>query len=193
MGWSPRPRRYDDGMHAKSRKPELISACNHEQNSPFAPVFQPFIHSFSQAISIAPLQVHYYSEALRHSTDRPTVSEFHAEAHRQLRAKDLPKVSTHDPSVDRRRLNQWAATPQMSKRLMPTCNFSLHFFSYTARDLGAHVLLDQELTFAPHLHRLNVIAITLYMYQLGQLRTVARSLTVSAATTLVHVFITSRL
>ena len=32
--------------------------------------------SFIQAISIAPLQVHYYSEALAHYT----VSEFHAEA-----------------------------------------------------------------------------------------------------------------
>src|SRR6218665_2708030 len=39
------------------------------------------IHSFIQTISIAPLQVHYYSEAqrhFRHSTD--TVSEFRAEA-----------------------------------------------------------------------------------------------------------------
>ena len=26
--------------------------------------FTPFIHSFTQAISIVPLQVHYYSEAL---------------------------------------------------------------------------------------------------------------------------------
>jgi len=33
---------------------------------------------FIQAISIAPLQVHYYSEALPTPTD--TVSEFHAEA-----------------------------------------------------------------------------------------------------------------
>src|SRR6218665_3552795 len=39
-----------------------------------------FIHSFIQTISIAPLQVHYYSEVL--PTD--SVSEFHAEAHRQL-------------------------------------------------------------------------------------------------------------
>jgi len=36
-------------------------------------------HSFILAISIAPLQVHYYSD---YSTD--TVSEFHAEAYRQL-------------------------------------------------------------------------------------------------------------
>src|SRR6218665_1675680 len=34
--------------------------------------------SFIQAISIAPFQVYYYSEALRHSTD--TVPEFEAEA-----------------------------------------------------------------------------------------------------------------
>ena|SRR6218665_3679839 len=40
---------------------------------------QSFIHSFIQAISIASLQVHYYSEVLLlHRTN--TVSEFHAEA-----------------------------------------------------------------------------------------------------------------
>jgi len=33
---------------------------------------------FIQAISVAPLQVRYYSEVLQHSTD--TVPEFHAEA-----------------------------------------------------------------------------------------------------------------
>ena len=48
-----------------------------------------FIHS---AISIVPLQVLYYSEAL--PTTPHTVSEFHAEAHRQLQVKDLPKVPT---------------------------------------------------------------------------------------------------
>ena len=36
------------------------------------------INSFSQAISIAPLQVRYYSEALPAQTD--IVPEFHAEA-----------------------------------------------------------------------------------------------------------------
>ena len=49
------------------------------------------IHSFIPAISIAPLQVLYYSEALP-TTAR--ISEFHAEAHRQLQVKDLPKVTT---------------------------------------------------------------------------------------------------
>src|SRR6218665_812286 len=50
------------------------------------------------------------------STD--TVSEFHAEAHRQLQVKDLPKVPTwrlerertHDPPVESYRLNQGATT-----------------------------------------------------------------------------------
>src|SRR6218665_2358079 len=67
--------------------------------------------------------------------------------------------------------------------------FPSYTFSATALDLG--VLLDQELTctFAPHLHRLSRDC----YYQLRQLRTVARSLTASAATTLVHAFITSRL
>src|SRR6218665_1753538 len=50
------------------------------------------------------------------------------------------------------------------------------------------ILLDQELTFA--LHRLS----RRHCYhQLRQLRTVARSLTTSAATTLVRDFITARL
>ena len=48
--------------------------------SRFPVIIHSFIHSFIQTISIAPLQAHYYSEAL------PTqhVLEFHAEAHRQL-------------------------------------------------------------------------------------------------------------
>ena len=45
--------------------------------------------------------------------------------------------------------------------------FPSYTFSATARDLG--VLLDQELTFAPHLHRLSRDC----YYQLRQLRTVA--------------------
>ena len=51
--------------------------------------------------------------------------------------------------------------------------------------------IRQELTFAPHLHRLSRDC----YYQLRQLRTVALSLTASAAqfNTLVHAFITSRL
>src|SRR6218665_44797 len=65
--------------------------------------------------------------------------------------------------------------------------FPSYTFSATARDIG--ILLDQELTFAPHLHRLSRDC----YYQLRQLRTVARSLTASAATTLVHAFVTSRL
>jgi len=51
---------------------------------------QFIFYSFIPGISIAPLQVLYYSEALpttARTTDyynRPTISEFHAEAHRQL-------------------------------------------------------------------------------------------------------------
>jgi hypothetical protein len=65
--------------------------------------------------------------------------------------------------------------------------FPSYTFSSTVRDLG--ILLDQELTFAPHLHHLSRAC----FYQLRQLCTVARSLTSSAATTLVHSFITARL
>src|SRR6218665_3651025 len=49
------------------------------------------IHSFIPDISIAPLQVHYYSEALL------TIARilcFTLKRHRQLRGKDLPKVPT---------------------------------------------------------------------------------------------------
>ena len=53
--------------------------------------FHSFVHS---AISIAPLQVLYYSEGRTPDYSTDTVSEFHAEAHRQLQVKDLPKVPT---------------------------------------------------------------------------------------------------
>src|SRR6218665_1354135 len=51
-------------------------------------------NSFIPAISVALLQVLYHScrGAPDYSTD--TVSDFHAEAHRQLQVKDLPKVPT---------------------------------------------------------------------------------------------------
>ena len=58
-------------------------------------IYIRWIHSFIPAISVAPLQVLYHSEALP-TTARigPTVSEFHAEARRQLQVKVLPKVPT---------------------------------------------------------------------------------------------------
>ena len=65
--------------------------------------------------------------------------------------------------------------------------FPIYIFAATVHDLG--VLLDQKLTFAPHLHRLSRDC----YYELRQLRTVARSLMASVATTLVHAFITLRL
>ena len=60
-------------------------------------------------------------------------------------------------------------------------------FSLVVRDLG--VLLDQELTFAPHI---NQVCRSCY-YQLRQLRVIARSLTFKAAVSLVHAFVLSRL
>ena len=65
--------------------------------------------------------------------------------------------------------------------------FHTYTFSSTVRDLG--ILLDQKLTFAPHLHHLSRAC----FYQLRQLCAVVHSLTTSAATTLVHSFITARL
>src|SRR6218665_2480035 len=63
-----------------------------------------FIHSFIHSFIYSFIHSgHFYSApssplllrgAPGYSTDRPTVSEFHAEAHRQLQAKDLTKVPT---------------------------------------------------------------------------------------------------
>src|SRR6218665_711741 len=51
----------------------------------------PFIHSFGHFYS-APSRPLLLSGARDYSKD--TVSEFHAEAHRQVQVKDLPKVPT---------------------------------------------------------------------------------------------------
>jgi len=70
---------------------------------------------FIQAISIAPLQVLYYSEAL--PTQPDTVPEFHAEAPLATVSEELALRGgwsgsrTRDPSDERRRLNQSALTP----------------------------------------------------------------------------------
>ena len=60
-------------------------------------------------------------------------------------------------------------------------------FSSVVRDLG--VLLDSELTLAPHI---NQVCRSCY-YQLRQLRVIARSLSYKAAVSLVHAFVLSRL
>ena len=50
-----------------------------------------FIHSLIQAISIAPFQVHYYSEVLT-THARILCQNFTLKRHRHLWVKDLPKV-----------------------------------------------------------------------------------------------------
>ena len=99
-------------------------------------------------------------------------------------------------SSNRLRLNSlktqfiWLGTRQQLKKLDMTTiadAFPDFVFSTRVRDLG--VTLDQELTFAPHIHSLSRAC----YYQLRQLRTVARSLTPTAAATLVHSFVTTRL
>ena len=52
-----------------------------------------FIYSFIKAISISPLQVHYYPEALP-TQPRILCRSFTPKRHRQVRVKDLPKVPT---------------------------------------------------------------------------------------------------
>ena len=99
-------------------------------------------------------------------------------------------------SSNRLRLNSaktkfiWLGTRQQLAKLdlaTLAAEFPSYTFSATVRDLG--LLLDQELTLAPHLHSLSRNC----FYQLRQLRTVARSLTPSAATTLLHSFVCARL
>src|SRR6218665_2828637 len=65
--------------------------------------------------------------------------------------------------------------------------FPNYAFSSSVRDLG--VMLDQEISFAPHLNRLTYDC----FYQLRQLHTVACSLSTGAAATLVHFLVTNRL
>src|SRR6218665_1840844 len=93
--------------------------------------FHSFIHSghFYSAPS-SPLLLR---GAPDYSTD--TVSEFHAEAHRQLQVKDLPKVPTWRlkresnprPSVESNRLNQCATMSYFSEHnadpILPTAAF----------------------------------------------------------------------
>ena len=99
-------------------------------------------------------------------------------------------------SSNRLRLNPlktqfiWLGTRQQLAKLdmtALTAAFPHFVFSSVVRDLG--VTLDQELTFAPHIHLLSRAC----YYQLRQLRTVARSLTLTASTTLIHAFVTARL
>src|SRR6218665_833394 len=95
-----------------------------------------------------------------------------------------------DLSYKERFIRCGLTTPQQLVKLNLTdlsAKFPNYTFSSSVRDLG--IILDQELTFAPHLNRLSRDC----FYQLRQLRTVARSLSTGAAATLVHSFITIRL
>src|SRR6218665_3659872 len=99
-------------------------------------------------------------------------------------------------SSNRLRLNSaktqfiWLGNRQQLARLdmaALSVAFSLCTFSSAMHDLG--VTLDWQLTLATHINLLSCNC----FYQLHQLRTVTRSLTPSATSTLVHAFITNRL
>src|SRR6218665_4006261 len=99
-------------------------------------------------------------------------------------------------STNRLRLNLsktqfiWFGTRQQLAKLdlsAISADFSHFIFSPVVRDLG--VTLDQELTFAPHIHRLCRDS----YYQLRLLCTVIRSLTSESTATLIRAFITARL
>src|SRR6218665_394289 len=84
----------------------------------------------------------------------------------------------------------WFGTRQQLAKLdlsAIAADFPHFIFSPVVRDLG--VTLGQELTFAPHIHRLCRDS----YYQLRQLCTVIRSLTSESTATLIHAFITARL
>src|SRR6218665_298631 len=75
----------------------------------------------------------------------------------------------------------WLGTPQQLAKLNLidlSAEFPNYTFSSSVRDLG--IILDQALTFAPHLNRLSRDC----FYHLRQLRTVARSLSPGAAATI---------
>jgi hypothetical protein len=99
-------------------------------------------------------------------------------------------------SSNRLRLNSsktqyiWLGTRQQLAKLdlASLSNAFPHIsFSSSVRDLG--IILDQELSFSKHISTLSRTC----FYQLRQLRVVARSLSFSAASALVHAFISSRL
>ena len=71
-----------------------------------------FIHSIIQAIFIAPIQVHYYSDALpTQATTRILFRSFTPKRQMQLRVKDLPNVPTWQLERDSSpRLFGWKAT-----------------------------------------------------------------------------------
>ena len=110
------------------------------------------LNSFVQTISIAPLQVHYYSEVLltqhgycaRISRQSATGNSQHGYCARISRRSatgnckwrtcprslhgDESRSWTHDPSDDRRRLYQWAITPTLHFTLRK-CIFSVFLYA----------------------------------------------------------------
>ena len=81
-----------------------------------------FIYSFIQVISKAPLQVHYYSEALltQHvhcvtvSCRNPTGNCEWRTCPRSLRGSYIG-IQPHDPLDERRQIYQWATMPHRSR------------------------------------------------------------------------------
>ena len=99
-------------------------------------------------------------------------------------------------SSNRLRLNSlktqfiWLGTRQQLAKIDLAAlahEFPLVTFSTSVRDLG--VILDQELSFSKHISSLSRAC----YYQIRQLRVVARSLSFTASSTLVHAFVCSRL
>src|SRR6218665_1764958 len=91
-------------------------------------VYCTFIHSFDHFYSAtsSPLLLR---GAPDYSTD--TVSEFHAEAHRQLQVKDLPKVLTWRLERESNpRPSGGKSSPQPRRHHVPQCTIVYNAFSY---------------------------------------------------------------
>ena len=89
-------------------------------NNPGASSMHLFIHSFGHFYS-APWSPLLLGGAPHYSTDIARVSEFHAEAHRQLQVKDLPKVPTW--RLERQsnpRPSGWKSSSQPRRHHVPT-------------------------------------------------------------------------
>ena len=84
----------------------------------------------------------------------------------------------------------WFGTrPQLQKLDLPSLSAEFPDITFLTKVRNLGVILDQELSFAPHIASLTRSC----YYALRQLRVVSRSLTTKTATTLVHAFVCNRL
>ena len=151
-----------------------------------------FTADLESVLASRALSSHSYADDLQ--------SYLHCSASDAVSAVRLMSLATDTLSAwlssNRLRLNPtktqfiWLGTRQQLAKLdfnLLAVEFPLITFSTSVRNLG--VILDQELCFSKHLSSLSRSC----FYQLRQLRVIARSLSTSSASTLIHAFVCSRL